>query len=127
MNAATAGAVWLVMQCISSPRQEMKCDFIHVQDPAALSESAEWRVGPGGPFGTEDECRRVRIKFADRHEPKSEIRRELEAKGYAYSFWCIPYARDAVPHEFAKEPPLYKTPQPPLNSGLPPTQPPWKH
>jgi hypothetical protein len=72
----------------------MKCDFIHVEDPAALVQSREWRVGAGGPFDTEAECRRARIKLADQLEPASEKRRD--------SFWCIPYARDAVPSEFAK-------------------------
>jgi hypothetical protein len=128
MNTTTAGAVWLVMQCIWSPQQELKCEFIHAKDPIALLQSNEWRKGPGGPFDTEDECRRARIKLADQQEPDPEMRRKLEAKGYGFSFWCIPYARDAVPYEFAKQPPLYQPPQPPpnLSSGLPPNQPPWQ-
>ena len=120
MDTTTAGAVWLVMQCIWASQQEMKCDFLHAKDGTALVQSKEWRAGPGGPFDAEDECRRAKIKLTDQLEPASEKRRD--------SFWCVPYARDAVPSEFAKEPPLYKPPQPPPNlSGGPPLiQPPWQ-
>lgn len=129
MDATTAGAVWLVVQCIWSPQQDIKCEFIHVKDPAVLAKSKEWRMGRevNLQFDTEDGCR-SRIKLlANQQQPDPEMRHKLEAKGYGYSFSCIPYARDAVPYEFAKEPPLYKPSQPPpnLGSGPPPIQPPW--
>jgi hypothetical protein len=63
MNTATVGAAWLVVQCIWSPQQETKCEFIHVKDPSITLQSKEWRAGYEGPFDTEDECR-ARIKTA---------------------------------------------------------------
>jgi hypothetical protein len=100
----------------------MKCEFVHAKDPSILLQSKEWRAGYEGPFDTEDECR-ARIKLlADHQEPAPEMGGKAKV-----SFWCIPYAHDAVPHEFAKEPPLLKAPQAPpnLSSGPPPIQPPW--
>jgi hypothetical protein len=129
MNATTAGAVWLVVQCIWSPTQETSCQFVHVKDRTVLLQSKEWRAGHEVDlrFDTEDECRARSKLLANQQQPDREVRRKLEAKGYGYSFWCIPYARDALPEEFAKEPPLYKPPQPPpnLSSGPPSIQPPW--
>jgi hypothetical protein len=107
----------------------MKCEFVHVKDPSVLFKSKEWREGHEVDlrFDTEDECR-ARIKLlANQQQPDPEMRRKLEAKGYGDSFSCIPYARDVLPYEFAKEPPLYKPPPPPpnLSSGPPSIQPPW--